>query len=230
VFSHIKARPEQTIGVLDTSHSQGGWAVAKACHLLGKQCVLYFPVRKANPGSQIPHQQQEAGKLGAQLVPLAAGRSAILYHRAGKLLTEQYPNSYLMPNALKLPETVQETAEEFLRTPLPKRLKTILVSASSGTIAAGLFLGAHKLNWKGKIIVHLGYSRPEGALRRYMQKMAGVPIDERAIIVDEGYTYSDASDVEAPFPCDRYYDAKALAWWLNGGRREYGKALLWNIG
>src|SRR3990167_10393059 len=79
VWARVKSRPDPIIGVLDASHSQGGWAVARACSLLGRQCWLFYPVRKAEVFSALKPQQQAARDLDARLVPLPAGRSAILY-------------------------------------------------------------------------------------------------------------------------------------------------------
>jgi len=87
VVAHIKNRPESVIGVLDTYHSKAGWAVAYVCRELGKQCVDFWPRFKADnyTGGPAPRfQQQQAAELGATLVDLQAGRSAILYHTARK--------------------------------------------------------------------------------------------------------------------------------------------------
>lgn len=255
VYAHIKSRPEKTIGVLDTSHSQGGWAVAQACKFLGKQCILYYPVRKAdrdntmdwNPegkglwGDVLKPQQAVAAELGASLIPLAAGRSAVLYHGAkADLAAETGPDGgYMMPNALKLPETVTETANEFARTAVTRMsVDTIIVSASSATIAAGVFLGAVKCGWAGKLIVHMGYSRSRSSVLNYLFAMSGISYldsDDHVeiVIVDEGYGYADkaSTGVEAPFPCNEFYDLKALRWWYKQGRSQYGsRGLLWNIG
>jgi hypothetical protein len=84
------------------------------------------------------------------------------------------------------------------------------------------------------IIVHLGYSRPEGALRRYLDSMVGFAgAGDSVTIIDEGYNYKDTArgKVEMPaFNCDRFYDRKAYNWFVLQGRQRYGKALLWNIG
>lgn len=260
VFAHIKARSEEVIGVLDTSHSQGGWATAQACKILGKHCVVYYPVRKAdravgldwNPtgrgtwGDVLREPQIRAEALGASLIGLEAGRSAILYHQARKDLAANVGMAeewYMMPNALKLPETVTETAAEFARTKLPD-VPAIVISASSATIAAGVYVGAMKSGWSGWLIVHLGYSRPKLAvlkyIRAYGEQMGAGPdlmgpcIRSRVtmVLVDEGYGYADEASPgpSPPFPCNKYYDLKAFRWWNNVGRKAYGKALLWNVG
>src|SRR5207344_916798 len=118
-------RAERVIGVLDTSHSQGGHAVARACEMLDKKCLLFYPVRKAEQDVALLRPQQAAAKaLGAKLIKLPAGRSAVLYHAAKKQMPA---GSYMMPNALKLHEMVEETAAEFGRTELPEGLRWIIV-------------------------------------------------------------------------------------------------------
>lgn len=244
VYAHVKNRNEKVIGVLDTSHSQGGWAVAQACHqLLDKRCVLFYPETKRmrETGARPPVQQQEALLLGAGLVPLQAGRSAVLYHTAKRRLGEFSGglDCYMMPNALKLPEMITETAAEVRRAPLPP-VEVVIVSASSGTIAGGVWRGLWEAGWEGTLIVHQGYSRAQEVIRRYMTKMAfgeREPLDGEVKLefVDEGYAYGDAASGEVlpPFPCNRFYDLKAYQWWVRerrAGRFDGCEALLWNIG
>lgn len=242
VWQHVRSRPEPTIGVLDTSHSQGGWAVARACSLLGKQCVVFFPVRKGQHSDVFPPQQEAALNLGANLEPLRAGRSAILYHWARKHPAMPAGASYLMPNALKLPETVAETAAEVGRTDLPPGLHTVIVPASSGTIAAGVLAGLMVAGWSGTLVVHMGYHRSVEAIQGYIQKCVGHYFANsvrlmggghiKVAYVDEGYDYRDAArpGSDPPWPCNQFYDLKSFRWWLRDGRSQLGEALFWNVG
>jgi hypothetical protein len=243
--------------VLDTYHSQGGWAVARACAELGKECHLWYPVYKADDPQTLRPQQLEAQRLGARLHPLKAGRSAILYHAAKRelatiqTLPEYLDNGaeYMMPNALKLPESVSETAAELVRSHRPgyntpsdwdlNIFDNVLVSCSSGTIAAGVLRGLLEIQWKGNLILHMGYSRSVDALLGYIAKMASVElntvIEQKAIIVqtvDEGYSYKDEAPrgATAPFPCNSHYDLKAYDWWRRNHQFYAGNTLLWNIG
>lgn len=247
VFSHIAARPELVIGVLDTYHSQAGHAVAEACRLLGKVCINFYPVRKAEQGSPVKPQQQAAADLGAVLHPLPAGRSAILYHQAKKALNGDFSGTfnlhkyggdvYMMPNALKLPEMITETAAEVratLRsTPLPPRMP-VLIAASSGTIAAGVMRGFYDAGEGNRpFLIHQGYDRSESAILDYMIKMSGIPMGTAdRFFINEGYSYGDVAKPgpEPLWPCNVYYDLKAFRWWMREGRAQYGRALLWNIG
>ena len=237
VVEHIRARPEKVVGVLDTFHSQAGNGVAWACKGLHRKCVNFYPVYKAEEEGVLRENQRKAEKLGATMVPLAAGRSAILYHRAKKLLEQQFPGAYLMPNALKLPESVEATAREVERSGEQIRQirpAHVVVSISSGTIAAGVILGLARLKLKKlpRIVLHEGYSRSQDAVRAYVDKMAGgvnswpFPLD----IVDEGYQYKDTAPkgATAPFPCNEHYDLKAWAWIMKAKLK--GNVLMWNVG
>jgi hypothetical protein len=236
VVAHIENLPPEikTVGCLDTFHSKAGWAVAYVCAYLGKTAVDFWPVYKGD--TLMPperEQQQRALDHGAKLEPIKAGRSAILFHGAKKALKERYPDSYMMPNALKLPESITENAAEVHRTELPVEGQ-LVISVSSGTIAAGVLKGFHERGmmpgWD--IILHMGYSRSPDALRAYIEKKAGIVLRDNVEIVDEGYGYKDrAKDVEAPFPCNQYYDLKTWKWLEQNVQHFDDRPILfWNIG
>lgn len=231
VFAHLEKRPEHLIGVLDTFHSQAGHAVARACQVLGKKCWNYFPKYKSDEGKEYLRPPQIASAdLGAVLVALKAGRSCILYHQARKDIEEK--GGYMMPNALKLPESVEETAKEVPAQPFD----WVLIPASSGTIAAGVIRGFGERVERGDIdrmprfIVHLGYSRSETAVREYLYESSGYNAEVE--VIDEGYAYKDVArpGLDPDWPCNAYYDLKAFRWWTTH-REEYpGDVLLWNVG
>lgn len=237
VYAHVEKRPEKYIGVLDTFHSQAGHAVAAACSLLGKTCINFYPKFKKDRGLQ--PQQIAAGDLGAYLHPFQATASWHLYHKARDYMKAFHPSDgYLMPNALKLPETVSETAAEVRRTSFPAGVRTLLAAVSSGTIAAGVIRGllqtleAHDVR---QVVLHMGYSRNPGVVLGYIQDKVKMPSswsNLKIIVVDEGYGYADKVTglIEPPFPCNPYYDRKLLRWWTLDGRDEFGEAILWNIG
>lgn len=221
VYAHVLSRKENVIGVLDTYHSQAGHAVAMACKVLGKKCVNYYPNFKHEPGPRQP--QLEAEKLGAELVPLQAGRSAILYHQAKKLTHEQ--GGYMMPNALKLEESVIETAKE-----CAGNFQTVVIPASSGTIASGVVRG---FGDTPTYIIHLGYSRSHSEVESYIKSKSGFNRC-KLILIDEKYAYKDKArpGETPPWPCNEYYDLKAFRWWLEVGIRSNhnGPTLFWNVG
>lgn len=231
VYAHIKNRPEKLIGVLDTAHSQAGHAVARACQILGKECLNFYPVYKKEIDENGEHElrtsQLAAQRLGADVRPLNAGRSCILFHDAKKQTLGQ--GGYMMPNALKLTESVTETAKEVPKT----KFDTVLIPVSSGTIAAGVILGFSLQGIFPKYLMHLGYSRSHSEVVSYLKQQSGCG-DKRLdlVIIDEEYNYKDKArpGVTPPWPCNEYYDLKAVRWWMNQDQSQYNKTLLWNIG
>lgn len=219
VYARVASRPERIIGVLDTYHSQAGHAVARACQILGKKCVNFYPLYKHD--WELRQPQIEAQQLGAELIGLPAGRSCILYHAAKKQTLQL--GGYMMPNALKLEESVTETAKE-----CQGQYDNILIAASSGTIAAGVIKG---FGYKPRYIIHMGYNRSEEELRSYLSEASGVS-QLNLHVVNEGYAYKDKARAgeTPPWPCNDYYDLKAFRWWCNFGQLHLGRTLFWNIG
>jgi len=237
VLAHIRKRQEPVIGVLDTVHSQAGWAVAAACETLGKKCIVYYPRLKADTEGTLRPSQFRAKQLGAELRPLTAGRSSILYHRARRDLPE---GAYMVPNAIQIPESVTETADEVCRTEIGK-YKTVVVPISSGTIATGVLMGFWKAFLERRIrrlprfILHMGYSRSKRTVYSLLSKWITLPPDElRELvrIVDEGYAYSDKArpGPAPPFPCNAYYDLKTWVWLVENLKELRAPVLFWNIG
>jgi len=231
IAAHLEKRKEEYIGVLDTFHSKAGWGVSYVCQKMNRKAVVFYPVYKGSP--ELQEQQERAEKLGAVLIPLPAGRSAILYHRAKKILAERFRYSYMLPNALKLSETVAGTCTEVLRMPLKYFTDYIwVVSISSGTIGAGVLRGLTMRKATGRIIFHMGYSRSRESARQYILRQCGLKPPERLRIsfIDEKYNYKDAVDFECPFPCNEYYDLKAWKWLCENKIAERAKIMFWNIG
>jgi pyridoxal-phosphate dependent enzyme len=225
VYSRVKSVPQNIIGVLDTAHSQAGHAVAMACKILGKECINFYPNFKHTPGPKEP--QRRAEELGAELRDLPAGRSAILFH-AAKKQTEAL-GGFMMPNALKLEESVLETARE-----VPSEsYDYVLIPISSGTIAAGVIKGFHQrqLVKQPKFLIHMGYTRSKDQVLKYLSEQSGVS-SLNCILIDEEYQYKDVArgDFIPPWPCNQWYDLKAVQWWLANRSKYQGKCLLWNIG
>lgn len=242
VVAHIEARDEKFIGVLDTFHSKAGWCVSYVCQQLGKVAVNFWPRYKADPAEGFPRKQQQyAHGFGAQMVTLQAGRSSVLFHQAKKQLAAGWSDSYLMPNALKLPESITENAVEAERTCLLGNIPLtgiLVLSISSGTVAAGVLKGFHYAGFlkNYQVILHMGYSRSEEATRKYIESCVGFPLGPNIQFVDEGYGYADAArDIDVPFPCNKFYDAKAWKFLSKpevlAGLVATGKPIVfWNIG
>lgn len=242
VYPHILARSRaKTIGVLDTFHSKGGWAVAMCSWLLKKKCVVFYPHYTGDVA--LRESQYQAKKFGAKCVPLPAGRSAVLYHTAKRILSSKFgrlsfmendESIYMMPNGLKLPESVDGTAEELFGTPEARTCDSVVVSISTATLGAGVLKGLAKLrDVLPHIYFHFGYTRSTSATARYIQKMSGYERNnwDKIHWIDEGYAYKDRVAHSVHFPCNPYYDLKAYKWMMENLTTIHGeKILFWNIG
>lgn len=253
VYKHLQQIKQQRgvipIGVMDTVHSKAGWGVAYICQALGLKCFDFFPVMKHELELTQPldksdmlygqyftmrPNQQAAHKLGAQLQPMQAGMSAVLYNRAKSQLKQMTDGKgYMMPNALKLTESIEETAAEVANYTPDHILNcddaTWLISVSSGTIAAGVLRGLELQGAAPFIILHMGYDRSEDTLLEYVMNASG-SLNPFIQIVNEHYQYKQAVEAECPFPCNPYYDLKAWKWLLQHYKELQPPIIFWNIG
>lgn len=223
------------VGVLDTFHSKGGWGISYLCHAAGRQCYDFYPQYKSDTG--LREQQCNAQMLGAQLIALPAGRSSILYHSAKKQLAHLTDGvGVMVPNALKVEQSVDETAAEVVDyTPDELLDGTWVVSISSGTIAAGVLKALAGLNNLTRFVAHMGYSRSLEAATSYIMHKAGLDAmwwrDNDFRLIDEGYEYKDKVDnSRIPFPCNPYYDAKAWKWLESHAAELAQPVVFWSVG
>jgi len=227
----LRADVPVTIGVMDTRHSKAGWGVAQICNELGLRCVDFYPVLKGE-GDSLRENQQHAKGLGAILYPMKAGMSAVLYHQAKKILRENWENSYMLPNGLKVPESVDSTSEEVAKYTPKSLLKegSWVVSISSGTIGSAVWQALQDCQSNADMYFHLGYSRSLHQIRQDVYDLTGY--DAKAIhMIDQGYEYKDKVDTSwIPFPCNEYYDAKAFLWLCQNVHRLKTPIVFWNIG
>ena len=231
VAAHLSNRPETFIGVLDTFHSKAGWGVSYLLEDMDKKAVVFYPVYKGDKGLRYP--QFQASLCGARIVGIDAGRSCILYHKARKMLAEYSPDSYLLPNGLKCPETVAETAREVYAVPDTFMENTTwVISMSSGTVAAGVIRGLIERRANVEIYLHMGYSRSLRGAHLYISEMVGSPLPVSVKFVDEKYEYKQGIKYECPFPCNPFYDLKAWRWLMNNHNNinHKNKIMFWNIG
>jgi len=241
LFAYINTKlnsslyPPDCIGVVDSIHSKAGWGTAYLCHDLNIPCMVFYPYTKAQGIDKIGYFQFRCLDLGASIYPIPATKSAVLWYKARKIFKDGHPTGLLLPNGLKLQETVNQTCEELVNDALAVHLASNpescwIISISSGTIAAGVIKGLAKLLYKGTIILHMGYSRSRDGLRHYLSKMDCNYANVRIQIIDEGYGYSDLVQCKSPFPCNPYYDLKAWKWLQEHIDILPKNIVFWNIG
>lgn len=230
--------PKGTIvGVQDAGHhSRSGWGTAFLCKRFGLECHVFYPVYKAEgspePGGHpIREFQAKAQEMGATLHGVRAGRASVIWHQSRRIIEElSGGEGVMLPAGLKLRENAQGTSiEARMHTPSELRCGTWVGAISTGTTFAGVIMGLE--DWQADIdfICYFGSSKNEEKTREYMIDVAGYEPDHLEFI-DEGWNYSDAEERPVPFPCSKWYEAKAWHWIAENVDDLYDPICFWNIG
>jgi len=220
-----------TVAVVDSIHSKAGWGVSYLAGGLNFKTIVYYPYTKVEGIEHVrPYQRICRDRFGAELRPLRATKSAVLWYQARKDLAERNPGAYLFPNGLKLNESIEETCREVLTTPPGLMNGTWVVSVSSGTIAKGIAKALAQIGFVDTLVLHMGYSRSHDELLRYTgEYLSGYKVE----VVDEGYGYADKVEGQCPFPCNPWYDLKAWNWLVERSDEELAAMSpirFWNVG
>ena len=215
------------VAVFDTRISKAGQGIAFISRELGMECMVGFPQLK---GGEPSESQKMAGTLGARLYPMKAGRTAAVY---GTFAREAYNMGYtVMPLGLVCRDTIVEVAQEAARTlkELDKegvQIGTIVVSTGTGTICAGVHLGAD-----AKVVgVSCGMD-----IGRQAKRMRFVALPDSLDwnwleLIKPGWDYYDELDTSScPFRTNPWYDMKAWAWLKENMDKLSGNIMFWNIG
>ncbi len=225
-------RSFSVFGLLDGRHSRNGWALAKVCQALGKKARVYWPQRVSETYEARGPTRDAAARLGAETVGVQAGRSAVVYATARRDLAEVYGNSCMVPNAVKIAETVDAHVEEIASQReelLSIAPETLVMSCGSGTIAAGVLSGLFRIGLIPEVHLVLGYGQEEKRLRRYLGSYTQFP--QMGIkVLDGGYAYGSKEEVDVAFPCCEYYEAKAWSWLMSNRDSLPEPILFWNSG
>ena len=224
VYSHLqkkKADGINLIGVLDTRISKSAWGVTAISRNLNLRVRAYYPSLKAY--TEPPFNQQKAQELGAELVPLKGGRTAVLYAKAKKDI--EALGGYMMPMGLVVKETVEEVAKESLTIPEGLLGGDVVVCSGSGMITAGLFKG---LGTRCRIVaISCGMSIIKQA-KRIEEVLGYKPIN--IMLIQGNFSYYEEAKIEVPFPTSVYYDAKAWKWLVDNIEVLRSPIIFWNIG
>lgn len=223
-------------GILDGAHSRNGWALARVCRELGKSAVTYWPIKKHQRSLPIYEAQGysrcRAEALGAIVVPIQAGRSAVVYSQARQDLARRIPNSIMLPNAVKIPETVESHAEE-VRGQRDEweaiAPDSLVIGCGTGTILSGVLEGFWSIDIKPKTYVVLGYSVNQDRLRKYIASHTSFP-QSHIKIIDRGYSYGSQCNRPVPFGSCKHYEAKAWSWLQQNRDGLEGTLAFWNSG
>jgi len=222
------------IGALDTRGiSKSAWGLACCCQGTDIKPLAFYPQLKVDSGLHI--NQQKAKDLGAEIIPLSAGRYKILYSRAKKIVEGR--GGIMLPEGIKLRETVSEVAKTVGMVPKELLTGSIVICSGTGTITAGLIKGLIQNNAEiDKLyVVSCGMSINKQLIeiKKLLVDDDFLPIEkipEYVQFIPPRYNYYEPCEISVPFPCSTFYDKKA---WQFMSDYIYGlKAplIFWNIG
>ena len=244
VLQKLKADGITTVAYVDTAISMAGWGISYFTQKLGMKSMLYYPVYK--DGFRHKQEQHLAiwKRFGATIIPLMRPQMlAINRNIAKKDLRLNYPGVYMLPNGLTFPETVEEVSKEVMSI-RDLGVQTIVICTGSGAMTAGVIKGimdysipidtlisvrVHKQASmevaKSKIVNFCGYKLAHGMIYPGIDDLI-----KNFVVLSGGYMYEECAKAEVPFPCNPYYDLKALEYIFNNIHSLKQPILFWNIG
>jgi len=220
ILKQMAEQGVKEVGVFDTRISKAGQGIAYLCKEFGIHAICGFP--KINGIAMEETHRIAAEVLGAELYPLKAGRTAILYARFKKYITEER-NVPILPLGLTFPETAY--AVECISRAETEGIATIVLSTGTGTIATGVALGtsAH--------VFGVSCGMNIGRQQNRINKIVGDRLLMNLTLVPPEYAYYDKLDTSScPFPTSPYYDMKAWVWLSKNIHNLPQPLMFWNIG
>jgi hypothetical protein len=218
-----------------------GWGLAWTCDRLEMVCLLYYPKLKHPPDIFLRHRK-EWKRNGAKLIGLPPGRTRVMYNIAKKRFEKDSKRHcspsetcHLLEIGIPLEESIEGTYQEALATKEIGEAGSIVCPVGSGTILSGLLRAVYDIH-KWTVPVY-GILTRSGSLDRKMKsvsqktdRLVGGIFGADLSLIDVGWQYADRCDEPVPFPCHRYYDAKAWKWLRDNLYWLPEPVLFWNIG
>lgn len=225
-LTQLKEKGINTVGYTETSISMAGWGVAWVCNMLKMKAVIFNPIYKETPPTLEIHRRHWIENK-AEIIDIKAGMAKVNWYISKQTLEKEFgSNSLLLPLGLPLYTTIVATTEEVKRH---EEFNSVVVNIGSGTICAGLYRGLpHRSHLYG-IMGRIGKIQNK---RKKILSSLGVfnLFAPQLTIIDPGYLYTESVDVSIPFPCNKFYDAKAWVWLLEHIKELKQPILFWNIG
>jgi hypothetical protein len=211
------------VGCWDTRISALGQGVTVcARELAGLRVIVAYPVSQR---SVLPEPVRAASNLGAEVLPVRAGRISISFAEARRLVENR--GGVLLPFGLACIESVTAIEEEAAQIPDEAvQGGTVVVSCGSGVTLAGLIRGlGHRPTRYIGVSSGRSIRMIESCLKRY-----GVKLSSHIKIIPAQYSYAKALAISCPFPSHPNYDLKAWDFLQKNLDSLRGPLLFWNVG
>jgi hypothetical protein len=211
------------VGCWDTRVSALGQGIAVlAKQFRGLRVIVAYP---ANQGSIIPEPLRIASNLGAEVLPVRAGRINISFAEARKRVEER--GGILLPFGLDCIESVAAIQKEAAKIPDQAIAGgTLIVSCGSGVTMAGLIRGlGHRPSRFVGVSSGRSVERIELCLSKYVERYFS-----DVEIIPPKHAYSEKLAISCPFPSHPNYDLKAWNFLQQNLRSLRRPVLFWNVG
>jgi len=211
------------VGCWDTRISALGQGIAVcARELPGLRVLVAYP---ATRGSMVPEPLRIASELGAEVLPVRAGRISISFAEARRRVESR--GGVLLPFGLDCIESVAAIQKESAKIPdQAVQGGTVVVSCGSGVTLAGLIRG---LGHRPSRYIGVSSGRSVGMIERCLSKYVENCLDNVDIIPAE-HAYAEELAISCPFPSHPNYDQKAWDFLQRNFRSLRTPILFWNVG
>jgi 1-aminocyclopropane-1-carboxylate deaminase/D-cysteine desulfhydrase-like pyridoxal-dependent ACC family enzyme len=222
LLGKLHRRGVRLVGCWDTRISALGQGIAICARdLRGMRVIAAYP---AIPGQPIPEALRVAGLLGAEILPVRAGRITISFAEARRYVEAR--GGVMLPFGLDCVESVAAVLREARRIPDEAILGgTAVVSCGSGVTLAGLIQG---LGSRPSRYVGVSSGRSVRMIESCLRKYVKIPTHLR--IIPANYPYTKELTILCPFPSHPNYDLKAWDYLRRNLRRLPKPILFWNVG
>ena len=216
-------RGVRLVGCWDTRVSALGQGIAVCWgQFPGMRSIVAYPKRKLN---DVPVAIARAGSLGAEILPVVAGRITISFAAARREVERR--NGAMLPFGLECPEAVACVAEAAATVP-PEftRGGTVVVSVGSGVTLAGLVRG---LVGRPAVFIGVSSGRSVESIHRCLARHGSA--EPRGIrLIPAREEYSAGIEFDCPFPSHPNYDRKAWRYAVENASSLPRPVFFWNVG
>jgi len=224
-------------GYSETKVSMASWGVAWACQQLGGiRLISFVPNYKTGLPPLLAAHRERWEALGGMTRLTKPNRGQIIHNRGKTELKREFgTKAVMLPMGLPFNETLEATAGQVLLAE-PWSYGSVTVAVGSGVICSGVLRGIAQKGVHAPVygIAIRHYDHPQKKRQQILER-AGLfggllfpGFDFK--FVNTNYEYLDFIEQDQPFPCNKYYDAKAWQWLVDNYDSLEKPILFWNIG
>jgi hypothetical protein len=223
LLTRLYSERVRLVGCWDTRISALGQGIAACCATFpDMKAVVAYPRNKI---SEVPEAIARAGELGAEILPVVAGRITISFAAARREVEKR--GGVMLPFGLECAESVASVAQAAGTIP-PDRTSggTVVVSTGSGVTLAGLVRG---LCGRPSRFIGVSSGRSADSIQRCLSRY-GIEKSRAIRLVPAREAYYVPIDYECPFPSHSHYDRKAWRFLAENAKSLEPPLFFWNVG